>query len=347
MGPELIMNMKAQAERFGARFEYKGRLDYPVEDVGGAGVFVDDFEGLAFGEDEGTGGDAVGEEDAGADGGAGADDGVAAHDGGVGVNGDVVFEGGMAALAAEGLSAGETAGDEGDALIEFDVVADDAGLADDDAGAVIDEEMGADVGAGMDVDAGAAMGPFSHHARDEGDIEGIKDVGDALDGDGFDEGIAEDDFFAAAGGGVALKGGLDVGGEKFAGAGDAAEKIVSEFSGLLVGAIGCVEAKALADFLADALGDAENAMTGEAGEVLAVDGIGVVKAGEEELEEVFADGGDGAFGGEVGAVDMVGATAGRVGAEDRIGDVAQVCFHGRGINMRVARAGGERFFANR
>ena len=41
---------------------------------------------------------------------------------------------------------------QGDALVEFHVVADDRGFADYDASAVVDEKVGADLRSGVDVD---------------------------------------------------------------------------------------------------------------------------------------------------------------------------------------------------
>ena len=96
-------------------------------------------------------------------------------------------------------------------MVELHAVADLAGLADDHAGAVIDEEVGSDRGAGMDVDAGAAVGPLGHHAREERDILAVEQMGDALDGDGLQTGIGEDDLLETARGGIARIGGLDIG----------------------------------------------------------------------------------------------------------------------------------------
>ena len=52
---------------------------------------------------------------------------------------------------------GEMAGAEGDGLVDTHIVADDRGLADHDAGAVIDEETRSDAGARMNVDSGPRM----------------------------------------------------------------------------------------------------------------------------------------------------------------------------------------------
>src|SRR5262249_54307120 len=72
-----------------------------------------------------------------------ADHGVAAQDGGVGVNHHFIFQGGMAFHAADDVAGSitrEAQSAQSDALIQLHVLADVAGLANDDAGAVIDEE---------------------------------------------------------------------------------------------------------------------------------------------------------------------------------------------------------------
>ncbi len=119
----------------------------------------------------------------------------------------------MAFTALEGLAAAGGEGTQRDALIELDALSDDGGFADDDAGAVVDEEIIADGGAGVDVDAGEVVGVFGHDARDQRHLGFVEFVGDAVHADGEEAGIGEDDFIGVGGGGVAVKGGLDVGGE--------------------------------------------------------------------------------------------------------------------------------------
>ena len=113
-------------------------------------------------------------------------------------------------------SRGKRASAQGDALVELDAVADLGRLADDDAGAVIDEESAADRGAGMDVDAGLAVCVFGHHPRDQRHAQAKEHVGQAIDGDGAQARVAEDDLVETLGGGVAVEGGLDVLGERSA-----------------------------------------------------------------------------------------------------------------------------------
>ena len=85
-----------------------------------------------------------------------------------------------------------------------------ARLADHHAGAVVDEEARADRRAGVDVDAGLGVGQFGHHPRNERHAQAVQLVGDAIDRDRLQAGIAEDDFVVALGRRVAAKGGLHV-----------------------------------------------------------------------------------------------------------------------------------------
>ena len=65
----------------------------------------------------------------------------------------------------------------------------------------------------MDVDSRLPMRPLSHHSWDERDIKVVQFVSDPMDRDGLKAGIAKDDFILALASGVAVKGGLNVGGE--------------------------------------------------------------------------------------------------------------------------------------
>ena len=155
----------------------------------------------------------------------GADDGAATEDGCAGINGDVIFNGGMAFLAAQALAGGSGARSEGDTVIHFYVVADDRRFAHYTAGAVIDEKMMADGRAGVEVHSGASVRPFRHNARKERHVFFVKHVGHSLYGDGFDEGIAHDNFLVALGGGIAIEGGLHIGAENFPNVGQFGEQM--------------------------------------------------------------------------------------------------------------------------
>ena len=66
------------------------------------------------------------------------------------------------------------------ALVELHVVANDRGLADDYAGAMVDVEAAPDGGARVDVDAGQGVGVLGDDARDERHALQVQRVGDAL-----------------------------------------------------------------------------------------------------------------------------------------------------------------------
>ena len=85
------------------------------------------------------------------------------------------------------------------------MVADDRRLADDDAGPVVDEEVFSDGRAGVDVDAGVVVGVLGHHPGDHGDLHAIEHVGDAVDKDGVEAGVGEDDLLLGGRGRVAVK----------------------------------------------------------------------------------------------------------------------------------------------
>ena len=142
--------------------------------------------------------------------------GDASQNGGVGVDDDVVFQNGMAGDTLDGLAVGiegEALGTQRDALVELDVVSDDAGFADYHTRAVVDGKVVAYLCARMDVDTRLAMCHFGDDAGDEGYAEAQQLVGHAIVADGADGRIAADDFAERVGGGVTVVGGFDVGGQ--------------------------------------------------------------------------------------------------------------------------------------
>src|SRR6185436_16383377 len=111
---------------------------------------------------------------------------VATQDGGVGVDRDVVLDGRVALVTLRLVGAAAVPDREraqGHALIHADAVADVAGLADDDARAVIYEERRADRRARVDVDPRARVRVLGEHARYDLAAEREQAVGDAIDRD--------------------------------------------------------------------------------------------------------------------------------------------------------------------
>jgi len=135
-------------------------------------------------------------------------------------------------------------------------------------------------------------------------------VGDALDGDGLDEGVGDDDLFAGERGGVAGVGGIDVGLEDLADGGERLE----ELDGEVVGEGGGVGAGvALRQVVVERAADLgfqapEGADDEDGGVVFEVGGEGegfVEEAGQEQAEEVHGDLADGSLAGQVLAVQVV------------------------------------------
>ena len=160
-----------------------------------------------------------------------ADDRLAAQDGRAGVDGHIVAHGGMALARQAGVARPGGQCPQRHALVQLDMAADDGGLADDDARAVVDEEPRPDLCAGVDVDAGAAVGVLRHHAGDHGDAAQIQLVGDAVDEDGEQAGVGEDDLLLVGGGRVAVKGGLNVGHQHLLDAGQLLQYLTGQSSG--------------------------------------------------------------------------------------------------------------------
>ena len=114
---------------------------------------------------------------------------------------------------------------ERDALVQFDMVADLASLADHHARAVIDKKMISDRGTGMNVDAGSLMCPFGHHPRNKGDSKSVQFVGQAIDRDRLESRITENDLVQVLAGWIPVIGGLHVGRQHSAHLGDAFQEV--------------------------------------------------------------------------------------------------------------------------
>ena len=172
-----------------------------IEGFIGAGAGADDFAGDA--DDGAVFGDGMDDNAAGADAGVVADVDIA-EDLGTAADDNVVAEGGVA-LAGFFPGAAER-----DALIEKAVIPDLGGFADDDAHAVIDEETAADGGAGMNFDAGKPAGGLGNETGNEGDAGLIKRVGEAMEKDGVEAGITEQNLDNTLGGGVFAEDSVDL-----------------------------------------------------------------------------------------------------------------------------------------
>jgi hypothetical protein len=83
---------------------------------------------------------------------------------------------------------------ERDPLVQLDVPPDPAGLADDDACAVVDAEAVSDLGPRVDVDPRPGVGPFREHPGQDRHLAAMEVVGDPVDRDGQEARVAPDDF---------------------------------------------------------------------------------------------------------------------------------------------------------
>ena len=115
------------------------------------------------------------------------------------------------------------------------MVPDDRGLADDDAGAVVDEEILADGGPGVDIDARLAVGVLGHDSRQQGHPHGIEHMGQAINRNGENAGVAIDDLIGAVGGGVSVVEGLHIRLDHVPQRRNGPEEIQAHLLGLLLG----------------------------------------------------------------------------------------------------------------
>jgi hypothetical protein len=258
----------------------------------------------------------MGEPDIAADDRSRADAGIAAENRGAGIDGDIILDGGMPLRAAQFLSTGGGARAKGDAVVDFNAVADDTRLADDNARAVIHEKGDADFGAGMDIDAGAAVCPFSHHAGNERDAQLVEDMGDAVDGKGFKAWISEDDLLDTGGRGISIESGFGVFLEDGADRNELFKESFYDFCGVEI--LDGGEVDAFADLRFKAFGNGAESIMGDRGEGVWGNSVFTPKSGEEEVKEFFDDSGDAGFGGEVYAADMVDAAVFGVGIQECI-----------------------------
>ena len=111
-----------------------------------------------------------------------------------GIDDDIVLDDGVPRYSLDGLSQpvqGKGLGPEGAALVDPYVFPDDAGLADNGAGAMVDEESLAYRRPRVYVDAGGGMGHLGDDPRDKIHIKQVQFMGDAVIGERRHAGITE------------------------------------------------------------------------------------------------------------------------------------------------------------
>lgn len=138
--------------------------------------------------------------------------GDAPKDRGIGVDGDVVLDNGMARNVEHVavLVVLEALGTKGDTLIEGDVVADDARLANDDTSAMVDGEVFANLGAWVDVDTGFRVCLLGDDTGNDGYLQLVQLMGDAVMCHRVDHWVAEDDLAIVRRSGVVVEHGLGI-----------------------------------------------------------------------------------------------------------------------------------------
>ena len=166
-------------------------------------------------------------------------DGYASEYGAIAIYDDIVLEDGVAVDTLDGVAIRierETLGTEGDTLIEFYMVADDAGGSDDDTRAVVDGEVATDSGGRMYVDTGLAMGHLGDDTWDEGNPQQVQLVGHAVTHDGAYGRVATDHLPIAGGSRVSFVGGYHIGGEQATQVRQAADELTGDVLGFVMGA---------------------------------------------------------------------------------------------------------------
>lgn len=166
-------------------------------------------------------------------------DGDASEDGAIAIDNDIVLEDGMAVNTLDGVSIrieGEALGTEGDTLVEFHMVADDAGGSDDHTRTMVYGEVAADGGCWVYVDARLAMSHLGDDTWDEGNPQQVQLVCYAVAHDGAYGGITTDDFAIARGSRVSLVGGYHIGSQQATQVRQAADELTGDVLGFVMGA---------------------------------------------------------------------------------------------------------------
>lgn len=159
---------------------------------------------------------------------------------GVGIDGHVVLDDGVAGrvLWVAFLVVGEVACAQCHTLVEHHMVADNGGLTDDDAGAVVYGEMGADLRGGVYVDAGVGVCQFGDDAWQHGDAQLVQRVCGAVVGHHQYGGVAEHRLGVARCCGVILRHRFHVGQQCLLDGGQLLDKLQGTGIGLLLYRIG-------------------------------------------------------------------------------------------------------------
>ena len=117
----------------------------------------------------------------------------------------------MTTHIAQFLTAFGGKGTKCNALIQFDMAADDGCFTDHDAGTVVNKEIFADGCTRMDVDTGFAVCLFRHHTRDKRNTKQKQLMRQTVYRDGIKSRIRKYDLVFAACSRIAIVSGLQIG----------------------------------------------------------------------------------------------------------------------------------------
>ena len=169
-------------------------------------------------------------------------------------------------------------------------------------------------------------------------------MGEAVDGDRFEAGVAEDDFVERLAGGVAVVGGLDVGGEPAAQLGNALEEqqrlglaegfVVVVVAVAVVGGAGFV-AQGAADLRGEPVVQPVDELADVVADVAAVEAFAAAVAGVEDLFQLVGGGDDLVVVRQRAMAEVVDLADVVVGADDPLGELGELVFE-----AEVGRHGG-------
>src|ERR1700678_2473459 len=200
------------------------------------------------------------------------------------------------------------------------------------------EEVRANLRARMDVDPGALVRELGDHAGQEGNLEAIEDVREALERDREHAGVGEDDLLVAQGGGVALVSRLDVRADRLAQFGQPPEHLEREEARPRAGIGVAGEPQALLYLDFEPSADPFERVLHELRHVLLLEEALLEEAGEEQVHALAGDLVGRLLRGQVDAVQMVYAAVRFVGGEQRRLDCVE--FHRDMAARTVAEGGG-------
>jgi len=194
------------------------------------------------------------------------------------VNDDVILEYRVTGNAFDGIAVvvqRETLRAERNALIQFDIVANDASRSNDNTSSVVDGEVMTYLSSRMDVNSCFAMGHFSNDARNQGHAQKQEFVGNSVAANRLDDRIATDDFAIRLGCRITIISRFDVRSEDASQFWHATDKLSCNRLGLLcqfarLDLLAGLETKACQNLLREQLIEAVQTDTDVIGECFAV-----------------------------------------------------------------------------